>query len=351
MLRSFVFAAAMLVPLAGVAQVRVDKLTFPPGTKHAEDFEVPVISGVDPRAAARINLAIQYPLLGIVPGRYRQPMFPDDSMTARTTSLSFTVIRADEQIVTLDIQGEYMGAHPSSGHTWMTFETRTGQPIATSDILTPSGIASSQKAVDKALRAGIRDVLDHQEPARFSDNATEAQDDMRTQREQYDECVGDMAQHDWNTTFQWGAQLTVSRGCMFPHVIQALDDAGEKTWTASYASLADRMTPFGRCLLVDRKANCKRDDVRPTAGVWRGTIGKAAISLLTQDDTLIYLYDRYGEAIALTARTTTPGHWVLERKDDTKNVLETFDLTAATEGGFTGTWTQAGKASLPVRLE
>lgn len=179
----------------------------------------------------------------------------------------------------------------------------------------------------------------------------DSEDDLATQRDAYNECIGNIAKYDWNTTFKLGDELIVSEGCEFPHVIQALDDVGDVEWKVSYASLAPDLSNYGRCLLVDHRTDCKRDNPSPAVGVWRGTIGKAtAISVISNDLGLVYLYDKYGEGISLRASTVTPGHWRLVRTKGDGPVIETFDLKTDPEGGFVGTWMQEGKTPLPVRL-
>jgi len=348
-MRGVVFALSMLAT-AAAAQTRVDPLVYPAGTRYADEYKVPVVSGIDERAADKINLAIQHEILGIVPGHFATPMFPEDERNSGTTSADFTVVRADAQIVSLDIGREFMGAYPSYGRMAMSFDVHDGNPIAASDIFTPAGLKKAQSTIDTRLVAAIRKIIAHPDPGRVDPKNGDAADDLATQRDAYNDCIENIREHDWNTTFQLGDELSVKEGCGFPHVIQALDDVGEVEWKVSYASLAPDLTDYGRCLLVDRRSDCKRDHPTPAVGVWRGTLGKTAISLIGNQDGLVYLYDRYGEAIGLKASTVTPGHWVIVRTNGEGPVIETFDLETDPKGGFVGTWTQPGKAALPVRL-
>ncbi|MET0935901.1 MAG: hypothetical protein ABWX83_07925 [Luteibacter sp.] len=348
MLRKILTGLSLFVPLAGAAQVRVDKLVFPPGTKYAEHYIVPVVSGVPTEVAGKINLAIQYSLLGLVPGHYRQPVFTEDDRLGGTTDLAFTVVRADSQVLTIDIEGSYLGAYSSVGHTWMSFDLHDGQIIAASDILTPAGIERSKKAVDKALLAGIRKTIAHPDALR---TAPGSEDDLKTQRDAYASCARDLGNSNGDTGFELKEDLVVTRSCDFPHVILALDDLGEVAWKASYASLGDQLTPYGRCVLVEKGEHCARATVSPMAGVWRGTIGKgSAITFIAMDGGLTYFYDRIGTGISLRQQESPSGHWVLNRIDEKGSVAETFDLVAAPTAGFTGTWKQVGKDALPVVL-
>jgi hypothetical protein len=176
------------------------------------------------------------------------------------TDLRFTVVRADSQVVTIDFDVSSMGAHPSVDHTWMSFDLHDGQLIVPEDILTAQGIKLGKQAATEALLAGIASVIAHPDPAR---TAPGAEDDLKTQREAYERCTGELSDAQGDTRFEIGPVLTVARGCFFPHVILALDDVGEATWQASYASLAPYMTPYGRCLLIERGADCRALRSRP----------------------------------------------------------------------------------------
>nr|WP_063570765.1 hypothetical protein [Luteibacter rhizovicinus] len=349
MLRTLAFGLVLCTPLVATAQVRVDTLTFPVGTAYAEHYDVPVVSGMAANVAAKINLTIQYSLLHQVPGHYHQPVFTEEDQTGGMTDLTFTVVRADSQVVTIDFEVSSMGAHPSVDHTWMSFDSHDGQLVVPEDILTAQGIERGKQAATKALLAGIASVIAHPDPAR---TAPGAEDDLKTQREAYERCTGELSDAQGDTRFEIGPVLTVARGCFFAHAILALDDVGEVTWQASYASLAPYMTPYGRCLLIERSAACRRASVAPTVGTWRGTIGKgSAIALIGCTSGASYFYERIGTSIGLDIAKAPPGHWILQHKNEQGVVLETFDLVPAKSGGFSGTWTQTGKPALPVVLQ
>lgn len=348
MLRKIAFSLGLLMPLAGMAQVRVNDLVFPAGTKHADDYHVPVVSGVAPEVAAKINLYIQYSLLDLVPGHYRQPLISDDEASSGTTALSYTVARADSQVLTIDVLGEYMGAHPSNGRTWMSFDVHDGHVIEVADVLTPTGIAQAQVNANKALVAQIEKNAAHPDPVRL---APGSEDDLKTQREFYRQCRSDIPNNNWNTTFRIESTLVVSRGCAFPHMVQALDDVGDVEWKASYASLERYLTTYAHCLLLERRDDCHRAKITPTEGVWHGAIGKGAVITFFGAETgPVYFYDRIGTAIPLVVIKAEAAHWVLARTDGAGKPLETFDLTSSEGGGFSGVWTQRGKAGVAVVL-
>jgi hypothetical protein len=348
MLCKIAFSLGLLMPLAGMAQVRVNDLVFPAGTKHADDYHVPVVSGVAPEVAAKINLYIQYSLLDLVPGHYRQPLISDDEASSGTTALSYTVTRADSQVLTIDVFGEYMGAHPSTGQTWMSFDVHDGYVIEVADVLTPTGVAQAQSETNKVLIGQIKKAVAHPDPIRL---APGSEDDLKTQRDFYAKCRSDIPTNNWNTTFRIESTLVVSRGCAFPHMVQALDDVGDVEWKASYASLDRYLTTYGRCLLLDRGDDCRRTTVTPTRGVWHGSIGKAAaITFVGAETGPVYFYDRIGTAIPLVTVKAESAHWVLARMDGEGKPQETFDLAPSEGGGFSGIWKQRGKAGIAVVL-
>lgn len=349
MLRTLAFGLGLFSPLVAIAQVHVDTLKFPAGTAYAEHYDVPVISGVGADVAAKINLTIQYSLLRQVPGHYHQPIFTEEDQAGGMTNLIFTVVRADSQVLTIDFEVSSMGAHPYVDHTWMSFDLHDGQFIVPEDILTAQGVKRGRQAATKSLLSAIKSIVAHPNPAR---TAPGTEDDLQTQQEAYERCTGELSDSDGNTTFEIGPALTVARGCFFPHMIVALDDVGEVTWKASYESLAPYMTPYGHCLLIERGADCRRATVAPTVGTWRGTVGKgSAIAMIGFTSGASYLYERIGTPIVLENAKAPPGHWVLRHKDEHGAIVETFDLAPADSGGFTGTWTQAGKPGLPVVLQ
>jgi hypothetical protein len=326
----------------------VTDLVLPAGIKNADDYHVPVVSGVAPEVADKINLYIQYSLLDLVPGHYRQPLISDDEASSGTTALSYAVVRADSQVLTIEVFGEYMGAHPSTGRTWMSFDAHDGHVIEVADVLTPTGIAKAQARANKALVVQIDKNAAHPDPIRL---APGSEDDLKTQREFYQRCRGDIPNNNWNTTFRIESTLVVSRGCAFPHMVQALDDVGDVEWKASYASLERDLTTYARCLLLERRDDCRRTTVTPAEGVWHGAIGKGAVVTFFGAETgPVYFYDRIGTPISLVVVKAEAAHWVLARMDGAGKPLETFDLVPAEGGGFSGVWTQRGKAGVAVVL-
>lgn len=345
-------ALALLFPLTGTAQAVVKTLVFPKGTEFADDYTVPVLSGVPEDVAYRVNLAIQYELLGLVPGHYPKPLFTEKNTTSGTTAVSYDVVENDGQVLTLMIGGEYMGAYPSSMSMHYIFDLHTGHRIDVAQVLTPAGLARVRKGVVGIVNTSIDKVLAHPDPARTNPSNPGWKDDLASQKQAYGECKERTA----STDFRLG-DLVLSKGtlsivtnCEFPHVILALDDVGDMTYKATYASLAKDMTPYGRCLLVERKADCRPETSTEVDDVWRGTLGKGTAITLLKGSAPVYLYERFGQPIELSPEaTSTADHWVLSRKQDDKT-LETFDLKRTKDGSFSGTWSQPGHEPLPVVL-
>jgi hypothetical protein len=262
--------------------------------------------------AARINLDIQYALMGWVPGHYPTPMISDDEAESGTTWLSFEVIRADSRVLTLAISAEYMGAHPSAETYSISFDVQSGQRITESDLLIPAGRAFVKKQVDAMLTKAVRANLAHPDPRRFEKPYQGMEDDRNTQVDAYKGCL---ERDDAYRAYTWGKALSVTESCEFPNMILALDDVGDVAFKRSYASLGPYLSDYGKCLLLSDSSTCSNTLSSPTEGVWHGPIGRnTAITLVSQGATNggMYFYDRIGTPISLVFEEakSRQGHWV-----------------------------------------
>ncbi|TCV96404.1 hypothetical protein EC912_102755 [Luteibacter rhizovicinus] len=364
--RYLIGALALMLPIASHAQLRVEQLKSPVDPKEAETYKVPLIVGTPSDVADRINLWLQYEQLDVIAGHYKKSPFEHEDGNSGTTSLDYSVLDQTPNTLSLEIGGEYMGAYPSSGHVRYVFDLNTGRPVRIGDLFSPEGMARFSKRVTRERIATINETIAQPDPTRTNEKDPEATDDLKMQREQYEECSQSLAQSglDYDALVLADGHVKVLRGCGFPHVIQALDDIGEMEHSETYAALSHDLSSYGRCLLIDKKTDCKLPSNNVHAGVYRGKLGgRTPITLMLVSNysngyTSFYFYDRYGTPIGLELTQPSPGKVRLERRDDAAAkdaegnapVLETFDLTLGADGGLTGQWIQQGKPPMAVTL-
>lgn len=346
----------LLCPLVVHAELRVAALPAPdPAT--AEAFKVPMITGAPTDVAERINLWLQYKQLEVIPGHYSRSPFENVGGNSGTTGLGFDVAAQTSNLLSLKLNGEYMGAYPSAGQSAVNFDLASGRPIVIEDLLTPAGLSRFSKRV-AAQRLKTIDAFISTLSTSQSTDGRDA-DERDSQRTQYLECrsnnIADGAPS--GDLLLAKDHLSTASDCYFPHVIQALDDIGEMKHSETYAALARDLSPYGLCLLLAQRRDCQLPMDTLHAGVYRGSLGgRFPVTLLViaaADKTAdaLYFYDRIGAPISLVSTMPGPRRVRLEVKADSRNpASEVFDLVVQRDGSLEGAWTQTGKAPLSVTL-
>lgn len=359
-LHSFGSLLFLLWPLAVCAQLHVETLQSRDAAIDAETFRVPKVVGTPIEVADRINLWLQYTQLEVIAGHYKKSPFDNvGKKDSGTTSLDYGVMTQMPNLLSFNLSGEYMGAYPSSNRSTVNFDLASGRPILLEDLFTPLGFSRFSKRAIVARLKTIDDFVTALGRPGGSNDGVDA-DDKESQRSEYQECraryIASGPRHDELVLAE--DHLAVSSECGFPHVIQGLDELGSIEHSETYVAMDQDLNPYGHCLLVERRTDCKIPLQKLHAGVYRGSIAaRYPITLLVMDrdaylETL-YFYDRVGTPMSLTTTTPSPNHvrMVLPAPGSQNSaVAEVFELVIQDDGSLQGTWTQSGKPPLSVTL-
>lgn len=350
----------LLWPLAVCAQLHVETLQLPDTAIDTRRFKVPKVVGTPIEVADRINLWLQYTQLDVIPGHYKGSPFDNAGQgDSGTTGLDYEVITQTPNLLSFNLSGEYMEAYPSTNRSTANFDLASGRPILVEDLFTPLGFSRFSKRAIVARLKTIDDFVTSQGRSGGSDGGLDA-DEKESQRTQYRECragyIASGPRHDELVLAQ--DHLTVSSNCGFPHVTQALDDLGSIEHSETYVAMDRDLNPYGHCLLVERRTDCKIPLQKLHVGVYRGSIAAHyPLTLLVTDNgyslQALYFYDRIGTPTSLTTTTPSPNHVRMELPaPGSRNsaAAEVFELVIQDDGSLQGTWAQSGKTPLSVTL-
>ncbi|SDI60011.1 hypothetical protein [Pseudomonas panipatensis] len=350
-------ASALLLALATPASAafQIDSLTatHPSGSR----YRFPLLRDTSP-AAQKINLWLQGMELHKLPGRYRTAAFEDIWPPADSeqgvTALDYSVISNAPGYLSIGFAGEYMGAYPSQNTYSYTFDAASGTPIDLGDLFTPQGLqALRADAVAQRVKR-IEAFLAGQQVEQGVQLRTDDTETADEQRALYTDCLPFIRDDDLNyNDLQLGSErLTLVRELCAPHVAQAIDDLGEYRNSWRYQDLREQLSDYGRCLLLERRSDCRRPDAR-VAGAFRGTLGgRYPITLVIRrriaSDALEagYFYDKHATFIELSGEQKADGSLILS-EDGPPAARFVLHLDG---GSLKGTWQQDGKAPQAVEL-
>lgn len=353
---------ASAVPLA--AELRFENLQ----AKRSEwaSYRFPVLLGNSP-AVRRINTYLHAMELEGLPERFEHSPFeriwPKDGEIWGTNSLDYQVDSEQPGFLSVTISGEYTGAYTTMGHVTYLFDLNNGHPIGLGQLFTLAGLQRLAERIGRERGKRIEDFLAGI-PVRsgYGDelvSLTPDADDEHSevQREMYRQCLPNRSETDLSyDRVQLGKQkLTLTAGGCAPHVVRALDDLGDFTNSLPYAELADDLSPYGRCLLLEQRGDCQHPADLQAGGVYWGKIdGRYPITLIvgssqsSRPQSSVYFYDKYAKRIELSQQKARDGQLRLKEGGDTP---AQFDLQLQADGRLRGTWQQEGGKALSVELE
>lgn len=325
--------------------------------KNGTLYRFPRIAGDSP-AAARINIYLQTQLLEQIPGHERGSPFaqvwPEEDTSHGLVSLDYTLSFEQPGILKVEIFREFYGAYFTDALDTYHFDARTGQLITLRHLLTPEGLAQVDAEIRERRLQQIDDFLAGKDVngARLRSDTLEADE----QKGLYRECrssietehpvLGDAFRMGWH-----GYEL-VREPCG-PRVQWALLDL-DLTAGRSFALEQGLLSDYGRCLLTERRANCRRGEGGPAPGVYLGRISdRDPITLVFEAVNWEglpngwYFYGEQEKKISLEVSQDEDGSLLLL---DGSSPPATLRLRSTANGGLTGDWTQDGKAPQEVTL-
>lgn len=325
-----------------------------------ETYRFPVVKG-DGLAIKRINTFLQAVFLNGLPGRFdRSPferIWPQKGETGGTDSLDYYIHGQGPGFLSLSVTGEYTRAYISRGTFTYIFDLVSGRPVTLEQLFSEAGLQRLGERVGLERRKRIEAFLAELPPPRNAADGTVALDEnaenVETQRSMYQYCLPNRSSGElkYDRVELDSDTLTVIGESCAPHVVRALDDLGEYPNSIPYVELANDFSPYGRCLLLERRSDCQRPADLRAGGTYVGKIdGRYAITLVLEAsvyDSTTYFYDRYAREIELSKQVVSADQVRLQEGGDIPAV---FDLRLQADGSLRGTWQQEGGKPLPVEL-
>ena len=317
--------------------------------KNGTLYRFPRIGGDSP-AAARINTFLQTQLLERIPARdYESPfarIWPDDDSGHGLVSLDYTLSFEQPGILKVQVFREFYGAYFTSELDAFHFDVNTGQLITLRHLLTPEGLAQTDAGIRDRRLQQIDDFV-----AGKDVNGVQLRSDPSEAEEQqllYQECrssierghavLGDAFRLD-------GQSYELVREPCGPRVQWALLDL-DFTVKRSFEREEELLSEYGRCLLIDRRANCRRGEGGVAPGVYLGRVANhEPITLVVETvdwDGIFngwYFYKEQGERIALEASRDADGNPILFDERASPAALR---LRPQANGGLRA-WTEGGQ--------
>jgi hypothetical protein len=307
-------------------------------------------------ATRKINLAIQREFLeGIGEGKGLTRLLDstlDLELDGGLTDLADSVYR-DDDVLTIDLSIEWMGAYPSHHNTLLSFDTRTGEKLEMRDLIEPARIGEFYSLVREQFLARIQDEL----TAMRRDMAGYELDssDLISFEESLTGCLTDSSYDRFGVSRN---SVILQRPACLPHVVQAMDIMWRLEFPA--VQLRPLLTPYAFSLFEGPKVMLTE---RPrTRKYFEGTIGKLPVVMLIEEQEKgeypevdwaarrgWYYYVKQDEPLELRSIGNS---WHFEERDR-GSLQKSGEFSGALIGRiFKGTWISADKKkNLPFELK
>ncbi|UQY36653.1 hypothetical protein K8U54_09295 [Pseudomonas fulva] len=347
----------LAIALPALADVRIDDLTDK--RSDWETYRFPLLVGDSP-AIARINTFLHAGELEALPGRFAKSPFekvqPQKGQTIGVTNLDYRVLGQGPGFLSLAIDGEYTGAYTSQGTRTYNFDLASGRPIGLPQLLSADSRQRLQGELQAQRVKRLEDVLKALPPSTPANAGKLSDDDQQVedQRAMYTECLSTRrdAGLDYDRLQLGSDGLTLVGESCASHALRALDDLGEFTSSFSYPALSDDLSPYGRCLLLEKRSDCTLPANSTLQGAYRGNLGRYPVTLVIEqqyaDHSLSagYFYDKHASLIRLGGELQQDSLTLLEGGEPPAH----FMLKRQADGSLTGTWQQGEKPPLTVKL-
>jgi hypothetical protein len=211
--------------------------------KEQIDLQFPLVIMADSVAAKKINTWLQHELLEQPAPGTGKKIFDRVVWTAHKSGLdelAYTILINSDRLISLEFDGEDMGAYPSSFEQYFQFNARTGALIRLEDIITPAG----RKALETDLRKKRETLIsNHLEELKKDTNARADLDlireDLHSANEDAEPELFSIRPHG----------LRFHKGNSLPHVIQELD--ADLDIDYNFHQISPWLNDFGKKLLLN----------------------------------------------------------------------------------------------------
>ncbi|WP_035052836.1 hypothetical protein [Andreprevotia chitinilytica] len=351
-----VFMMSLLLA-AGLAQaaspITVQTLKYQ-GEKQAPSDEItmPYVQAGSADVTARINDSLYIGQFGMMAPRQpgRSLSAADGIAVDGMPTQSFSVIRNDGRVFSIQFDQEGCGAYCENYSTYYSFDATTGRQLTMEDLFTPAGLRDLAKRMSKEQQMrykneliSLRKELKAQQKSHAG--SKDDLDDLQARIELNSQCAGENAEPSdtppakvdplesisYYKYVVLDKALTLSAGRCSNHAMRALDDVGDVDLTIPFTTLYRGMTPYGKTLLLNEGS------AKANGGIYgrllRGYLGKStAITMQLQhysDNSVggVYFYDKFRKPIRLSGLQTGQQLELTERVDDKDQTKATLHLT------------------------
>jgi hypothetical protein len=334
-----------------LAQLHVDSLN---DTQGDVSLKFPLVKGGDAAATQRINTWLQVTQLRKIPGKYRQHPFedivPQHGSTQGVDALDYAVKGNTPSYLSLEIEGEYVGASVNPFSLSYNFDTKSGELITLQDVFSPQGLTQFTQRVRAKRLKRLDDYLAKAKRDGSVDDGGDAMKMYTTCRERF--AADDLTAGHLNLSKD---TLTLSADCATTHYQQAVaDDLGAFENSYPFSTLKDLLSDYGRCVLIDQRTDCHYVRHDRSSGIFHGSLdGRYPITLVFVQPGYGYSgysYDKFGKLIELSGGLKEDGTYHFSERPE-KGPSAEFVLRREQDGSLKGSWTQQGKSkSLSVEL-
>ena len=332
---------------------------------------LPYVESGDVRRDARVNHRIFLDQTGLpAPVKHSDGIKPlqNQESLAGSADFSFSVLRNDDRILTLEVQGEACGAYCENYSMRYNFDVATGRMISALDLFTHAGGAELFKQnLTKRVAEYEKAITDLEKEAEINHKNTdksksEAEDDkerIEMTRSMYESCAEAMRSPDYGKYYSFAdahslkigsESITFVYGRCSNHAMRALDDVGHQEITYKIADLAPYFTAYGKYLLMNGPQAAPRPE--PYGQILQGRVGRATITLalseLNSDSSLggSYFYGKYRVPIELSGKVN--GN-IIELNEFGNGNSPAMIRATIKEGRLEGQW--IGEQTLDFRVE
>ncbi|MCQ4259647.1 hypothetical protein [Stutzerimonas stutzeri] len=320
-------------------------------------YRFPLLEG-ESKASERINIYLHAFELDGLPGRFEQSPFervwPQEDVGQGVVSLDYEIHAKTPGFLSLAIIGEYYGPYLSLGRKDYAFDLADGSPLSLSQLFSEQGLQNMRRRISQARVERLETFL-----AQLSANSASA-DDAETaeiQRGMYEECLPRHRETnlDHSRLLLGPTQLTLVAGRCSAHAVRALDDLGEFSNSFAYTDLAQELSPYGRCLLLEQRSDCRDLSKPQISGVYRGVVnGRQRITLVIAppdaggSSRAFSFRNEDASRVELSARQEPDAGRILLREQNARPAL--FELLLERDGQLSGTWQEKAGPQVPVEL-
>jgi hypothetical protein len=348
----FLALPAMAQRIETVSRGPVAEVVAVYANMHAEGWQdtlrIPQVRMADKHLEEGINHQLQYLSLNGIAGSKGWNALLKSALYAKQNSgitrMDFTVLQNGRSILSMRIDGEGMGAYPTSFWHYITFDLTRGVPIDGRELFALPELEKLVARVRSAREDSIRQQL---ELMRTDTSMGIDPDTYASVQESFSECNETV---DLSQIGIVNDTLIIPRSACLPHVIQAVDI----DWTVILPAreFTYYLSPYGRGIFSGAPPVMSAPPVYP-ARILHGTIGTMPVTFIVDNyyENYIsgsYYYDNKGIPIPISGEVNENA---LDLREESPK--EPFPAIKGrfTDGIFTGTWQQGKGKALPVVLK